>query len=180
MKRHPNKKQSDLESLYDSSYASYDLENNPKKFQAHLAYVGSLVEEIFQRTHLRNVLDAGCGVATFRPFFEKKGIKCFGVDMPEDALEKRPYSHSGAIGASYAEKFPSRKGVLDCVLAHHVVEHLLEPSQAIAELGRVVSPNGYVVVVTPILPFGTSSVWRRVDLFRHRGHVNLFIRRRWK
>lgn len=179
MKRY-DKKQRGLESLYDSSYASYNLENNPKKLQAHLAYLGALAEEIVQRTYLRNVLDVGCGTARFRPFFEKKGMKYFGVEISEAALEKTATSHSGTIGASHAEKLLFREGVFDCVLAHHVVEHLLEPSSVIAEFGRVVSPNGHVVVVTSVLPFGSPSLWHRIGLFRDKGHVSVFVRSRWK
>jgi len=46
-----------------------------------------------------------------------------------------------------AERLPFEDASLDAVFAFHLLRHLVKPSEALAEFGRVVKPGGRVVLV---------------------------------
>ena len=47
--------------------------------------------------------------------------------------------------------------VFDIVIAKHVVEHLKQPEQAIAEMSRILKPGGLLVLATPNLEFAYAQ-----------------------
>ena len=106
---------------------------------------------------MRNVLDLGCGAAKFMPFFEKRRVTYLGIDFSENAINLIAPSRLQNISLAYAEKLPFRDSSIDCIFAHHVVEHILEPAVLISELKRVLQPAGYVAIVTTVIPFGSLS-----------------------
>ncbi len=53
--------------------------------------------------------------------------------------------------ASSAEELPFNDEAFGVVIIKHVVEHLPHPERAIAELGRVTSPGGVLILATPNL-----------------------------
>jgi 2-polyprenyl-3-methyl-5-hydroxy-6-metoxy-1,4-benzoquinol methylase len=53
--------------------------------------------------------------------------------------------------ASSAEELPFHGGEFGVVIIKHVVEHLQHPEGAIAEIGRVTSPGGTLILSTPNL-----------------------------
>jgi SAM-dependent methyltransferase len=50
-----------------------------------------------------------------------------------------------------AHKLPFADGSFDVILANNVIEHLSEPSVGVAEMRRVLSPNGHVLYTIPFL-----------------------------
>jgi 2-polyprenyl-3-methyl-5-hydroxy-6-metoxy-1,4-benzoquinol methylase len=53
--------------------------------------------------------------------------------------------------ASHAEELPFNDSAFGFVIIKHVVEHLPNPEKAVAELGRVIAPNGVMIFATPNL-----------------------------
>ena len=52
---------------------------------------------------------------------------------------------------SSAEELPFADGIFGVVIIKHVVEHLPHPERAIAEIGRVTTPGGTLILSTPNL-----------------------------
>jgi 2-polyprenyl-3-methyl-5-hydroxy-6-metoxy-1,4-benzoquinol methylase len=50
-----------------------------------------------------------------------------------------------------AENLPFANGYFGIIIIKHVVEHLPHPEKAIAELGRVMAPDGVLILATPNL-----------------------------
>ena len=50
-----------------------------------------------------------------------------------------------------AEALPFNNGDFGIVIIKHVVEHLSHPDRAVAEIGRIVSPGGTLILSTPNL-----------------------------
>jgi SAM-dependent methyltransferase len=50
-----------------------------------------------------------------------------------------------------AHQIPFADGTFDAVVIQAVLEHVLEPSVVVAEIWRVLKPNGYVYAETPFL-----------------------------
>lgn len=101
--------------------------------------------EKFQR-HIRGgdtVLEHGVGYG-----WNLAALKCqrkIGYDVsaflrPE--LERRGIEFVDSTGGLAAE-------LADVVVSHHVLEHLLNPSEALAEMRRLLKPGGRLLLVTP-------------------------------
>jgi len=84
------------------------------------------------------VLDVGCGVKPYLPFFA--GAREYvGVDVV-------PTEHADVVGT--AEQLPLADGAYDVVLCIQVLEHVDDPTRAIRELHRVTRPGGRVLLST--------------------------------
>ena len=85
------------------------------------------------------VLDVGCGVKPYFPFFASIAGEYVGVDVVENpAAELR-----GPV-----EALPAADGSFDLVLCTQVLEHCDDPAQAVRELHRVTAPGGRVLAST--------------------------------
>jgi SAM-dependent methyltransferase len=84
------------------------------------------------------VLDVGCGVQPYRPFFAS-AAEYVGVD----AVDNPHAQLHGPI-----EELPVPDGSFDVVLCTQVLEHCDDPAQGVRELSRVVAPGGRVLAST--------------------------------
>jgi ubiquinone/menaquinone biosynthesis C-methylase UbiE len=105
------------------------------------------------RSHLAEVvkpgmtiLHAGCGWDkndVSRRF--KNSCKVVGVDL-DPRVESRFHSefHLGSLDSL---PFPAEK--FDVIFSEYVFEHLANPELALAEMARVLKPNGVILILTP-------------------------------
>jgi SAM-dependent methyltransferase len=85
------------------------------------------------------VLDVGCGVKPYYPYFATVASAYVGVDVvPNPAAE--------LLGP--VEALPVEEASFDVVLCTQVLEHCDEPAQAVRELRRVTAPGGRVLCST--------------------------------
>jgi SAM-dependent methyltransferase len=85
------------------------------------------------------ILDVGCGVKPYYPFFADVASEYVGVDVVENpAADLR-----GVV-----EALPVDDASFDVVLCTQVLEHCDDPSQAVRELRRVTRPGGRVLAST--------------------------------
>jgi SAM-dependent methyltransferase len=79
-------------------------------------------------------------------------FRTFASDVNPWALRQSQgvASHSSHV-ASSAEELPFGDGAFEVVIIKHVVEHLPHPEHAIAEIGRITSPGGILILATPNL-----------------------------
>jgi len=74
------------------------------------------------------------------------------VDVNHWALaQSRLVATESRLQVASAEELPFSAGVFEVVIIKHVVEHLPHPEKAIAELGRVIAPDGALILATPNL-----------------------------
>jgi SAM-dependent methyltransferase len=85
------------------------------------------------------VLDVGCGVKPYLPFFTDVASEYVGVDVVENPA-------ADFLGA--VEALPVPDSSFDVVLCTQVLEHSDDPAQAVRELRRVTAPGGRVLVST--------------------------------
>jgi SAM-dependent methyltransferase len=84
------------------------------------------------------VLDVGCGVKPYLPYFEPFAERYVGVDIGNPAADLE-----GSV-----EALPAEDGSFDLVLCTQVLEHVEHPAQAVRELHRVTAPGGRVLSST--------------------------------
>jgi SAM-dependent methyltransferase len=121
-----------------------------------------LEEQGRQASGLR-VLDVGCGVKPYEPFFAEAAAYV-GVDVVET-----PYAD--LVGP--AEALPVDDASYDLVLCIQVLEHVDDPRRAVEELWRVTRPGGRVLASThgtQIYHPSPADHWR----WTHSGLARLF------
>jgi SAM-dependent methyltransferase len=84
------------------------------------------------------VLDIGCGVKPYRPYFEQ-AAEYVGVDVQDGP-------QVDLVGA--IESIPVADDAFDVVLCVQVLEHVEDPALAVRELHRVTKPGGRVLACT--------------------------------
>jgi SAM-dependent methyltransferase len=110
------------------------------------------------------VLDVGCGVKPYYPFFAEHAAEYVGLDVvPNPAAE--------LLGP--VEALPVEDGSFDLVLCTQVLEHCDDPAQAVRELRRVCAPGGRVLASThgvQVYHPSPQDLWR----WTHEGLRRLF------
>jgi SAM-dependent methyltransferase len=143
------------------------------------------------------VLDVGCGDGSALAVAARHN-QCHlfaGVDWSADAL-RRAREHGVAVlrGGVDAPGLPIASGAADVVIMSELIEHLVDPDSAIAEIRRVLRPGGALLLSTPnlaawynrgLLAFGYQPVFSEVSLHGVygrpgdivAGHLRLYTRR---
>jgi SAM-dependent methyltransferase len=85
------------------------------------------------------VLDVGCGVKPYYPYFEPWVERYVGVDIVENPV-------ADLLGP--VEALPVADASYELVLCNQVLEHCDDPVAAVRELSRVTAPGGRVLAST--------------------------------
>jgi SAM-dependent methyltransferase len=110
----------------------------------------------------RRILDVGCGVKPYEPFF-RPYASYVGVDVDNPVADLE--------GA--AEDLPVDDASFDLVLCTQTLEHCLDPAAAVRELRRAVAPGGRVLASThgvQVYHPAPEDLWR----WTHAGLERLF------
>ena len=106
----------------------------------------------FESWRDRDVLEAGCGIATDGAQFARAGARYTGVDFSPTALRlaRERFEKYGLAGrfepASLAE-LPFEDGSFDLVYSMGVVHHIPDAAAVVAEFHRVLRPGGRAIVM---------------------------------
>ncbi len=109
------------------------------------------------------VLDVGCSSGRFLNLMTARyGCRGAGLDLSLEALlsaaATNPHGHRFAL--STAERpLPFGDESFDRVVCFDVLEHLERPGAAIAEIRRVLRPNGRALFHVPVSDFGGTMDW---------------------
>ncbi len=146
---------------------------------------GDLLRILFQRSVLRRrrrmvgggapgrMLDVGCGNGDFLAAMKERGWEVHGTEFSAAAARiSREKGIEVREGDLRAAAFPD--GYFDVVTLWHVLEHLPEPLADLAEVRRVLRPDGRLVVEVPNIAVPTfrscGDAWFGLDLPRHLQH----------
>jgi 2-polyprenyl-3-methyl-5-hydroxy-6-metoxy-1,4-benzoquinol methylase len=119
------------------------------------------------------LLDIGCGNGRYVAAMAALGWQAVGVE-PEVGVSRlaRHLSDAGVIVGGHAEDLPFGARAFDVVTLWHVLEHLLSPARALAEVQRVLRPGGVLLLETPNVESSQSRLfgryWFHLDPPRHR------------
>lgn len=118
------------------------------------------------------VLDAGCGSGDFLRALRGRGYRDLtGVDpfLPfEPRIDETGRFIRGGIAELRAEP---RRPCFDVVTMHHVIEHVPDTQQFLAEAREVLAPDGVLLVRTPLMDSWAAHAygarWVQHDAPRH-------------
>ncbi|MHB9073703.1 MAG: class I SAM-dependent methyltransferase [Desulfobaccales bacterium] len=116
------------------------------------------------------LLDIGCGSGAFLVKMAKLGWQAEGVEVDPAAVAQ---AHSQGLevrcGTLEEQRYP--ESVFDAITMFHVIEHVHEPVELLAECWRLLKKGGRLVVMTPNTTSWGHRIfkenWRELDPPRH-------------
>jgi 2-polyprenyl-3-methyl-5-hydroxy-6-metoxy-1,4-benzoquinol methylase len=114
---------------------------------------------------VRRILDVGCGAGVFGAGLRRRPNRpeVWGVEPHEDAAAEAARRLDRVVLGRYPEVIDELEGPFDCVVFNDVLEHLVDPWDALRRTQGVAGPDGCVVASIPNL-----RNWRSIlDLVRH-------------
>jgi SAM-dependent methyltransferase len=109
-------------------------------------------------------LDVGCNVGVHASFAARQGLSVIGMDIDPKALGHARFmlAWEGAartlVAQADAERpFPFADASFDRVIAFDVIEHLADAAGLLAEIRRVLTPDGVLLLTAP----NAMTSWKR-------------------
>ena len=109
-----------------------------------------VILDLLQPNPAARLLDLGCydGGLTMR-LAEKLGTSsCTGVEVVREFAERARSRGIDVVEANLNGRLPLADASFDVVHANQVIEHLYDTDTFVAEIARVLAPNGYAVLST--------------------------------
>ena len=116
------------------------------------------------------VLDAGAGQGSLSAKLAALGFEVTSTDASPAAVEVLRERVSGEALAADVTSLPFADQTFDAAVLGEVLEHVEDDRAALAEIARVLRPDGVLALSVPANPklFGSSDVWA--------GHVRRYTR----
>jgi SAM-dependent methyltransferase len=138
----------------------------------HLAFIMRASQNLADHHRPVRLLDVGCGGATLLGALEKKGFEVLGFDrsLEAAALAKADHGVEVVTGARLQDaNFPNAD--FDVVTLFHVMEHVPDPRDVLAEVRRILRAGGRMVLQVPNVESWQSRLfgvrWYGLDVPRH-------------
>jgi 2-polyprenyl-3-methyl-5-hydroxy-6-metoxy-1,4-benzoquinol methylase len=174
----PNRK--DLAHFYPSEYwwrSSNGLlklmENAYRRviLRDHLAAIMGATASLSAHRTIR-VLDVGCGSGTVLGLLKRRGFDVTGFDSSRDAATiAKTEGDVDVVVGSRIHDAAFTDDAFDLVTLFHVMEHVPDPREILAEVRRVLQPNGRILVQVPNVDSWQSKLcgaqWYGLDVPRH-------------
>lgn len=150
----------------------------------------SLFEKVYQKLKLYNIrykfskldhkengkklLDIGCGTGDFLQFAQKKGLKVFGIEPNQKAIEiaKNKIGREG----EFFDELSDTDETFDSITLWHVLEHIPDLNQTLNEIKSKLKPEGELIIAVPnYKSFDAKfyqSFWAAYDVPRHLWHFS--------
>jgi len=121
-----------------------------------LAFHDAGYREVIARLGPGVVVDVGCGVGDETRRLAGADRTVIGLDYSARTVQTAAAAHASVPGLRFAAADGSvlglRDGCIDAVVSSHIIEHFTNPVLHVAELARVLRPDGTAFVITPNAP----------------------------
>jgi SAM-dependent methyltransferase len=134
------------------------------------------IEALVKKTRMRGrILDLGCGDGSVTntifshagcSWNNKEACRLVGIDPDvEDSVTARKSGLYEKVHTCSASAIPEENGSFDFCFANSVIEHIPDINDVLAEVGRVLRPNGKFILTVPSTAFDglmkTSRFWAK-------------------
>jgi 2-polyprenyl-3-methyl-5-hydroxy-6-metoxy-1,4-benzoquinol methylase len=97
----------------------------------------------------RRVLDVGCATGALLAYLAGRGWQAEGVEINAAQAEYARRVHGLDTRQLPLEENALKSGAYSLIIASHLIEHLRRPRAFLAEVRRLLSPNGRLFLTTP-------------------------------
>jgi 2-polyprenyl-3-methyl-5-hydroxy-6-metoxy-1,4-benzoquinol methylase len=127
------------------------------------------------------ILDVGCGTGLNATLLSAQGHDVYGIDLSPVAIEKfRAKGMKGFVANIETGPLPFPDNSFDLVYASEVIEHCVDTTGFLRNLGTLLKPGGTLLLSTPNSAFWAYRLMSLVGLavgeYQHPGHVRFFSR----
>ncbi len=141
----------DLENRYRNNYFLYEIKNEKNFF--NLMKLG-LKDINFDRltsgfARGSHFLDIGCATGMLLEYMRGKGWDVRGIEICRESAEyaKNERKLSIFIGTLKEAAFPDSS--FSVIHLSHLIEHVPNPKEFMAEVRRILAPRGFAIITTP-------------------------------
>lgn len=140
--------EAELEAIYAEAFASSKVREGETDQESPAHAVATLADALVSRfvSGARRCLDFGAGTGALVLALRARGVEADGVEWAEQARAFARAERGLALEQDLSSSPPDR---YDLVTMIEVIEHLLDPASALAQVRRVLRPGGRLVVTTP-------------------------------
>jgi SAM-dependent methyltransferase len=138
--------------------------------QSHWWYVArrkiifDWLDQVLANYAAPKILDIGCGTGFNIEYLQAQGHQqVTGLDFSVDALSFGRSRHLRYLVCSDGTRPPFCGASFDAIMALDLIEHLPDDIQTLQELGRLLRPNGSLLIFTPAFNF----LWGLQDEVSH-------------
>lgn len=161
-----------------------------ENYISHTDSSKSLFEKVYQKLKLYNIrykfskldhkengkklLDIGCGTGDFIQFAQKKGLKIFGIEPNQKAIEiaKNKIGREG----EFFDQLSDTDETFDSITLWHVLEHIPDLNRTLIEIKSKLKSEGELIIAVPnYKSFDAKfyqSFWAAYDVPRHLWHFS--------
>lgn len=130
----------------------------------------------------KTILDVGCAAGYIGGELKKNGNKVFGLDISEKAVQDaRKVLDDVIVGNIEDIILPYREKQFDVIICADVLEHLFQPEEVLAKLGKYLKDDGVIIVSLPNVAHWSvrlSLFWGRFEYedagLLDKGHIRFF------
>jgi 2-polyprenyl-3-methyl-5-hydroxy-6-metoxy-1,4-benzoquinol methylase len=172
----PDPPEADLERIYSREDYLDSLLDNPKWRQWVIPkHWLKVLRKIEANAPGQRLLDVGCSDGLFMDSARESGWEVFGLDINRQKLRRARQQHGdhARFGSIYDLDWPDAH--FDVIRLCHVLEHLVEPREALGQLRRVLRPHGLLNVGVPVLDDAVFRMLKLIPLLRLRTKATKII-----
>ncbi len=118
----------------------------------------SMIEAAAKLTPTSRVLVDGCGVGMYMRALLTFTPHVYGLDIEPERVA-HSYAYAPLVNVAAGEYLPYPTNYFDAILSHEVIEHVADDTLSVAEMARVLKPNGRAIIFCPnrLYPFETHG-----------------------
>lgn len=129
----------------------------------------------------KKILDVGYGRGFFLKSIEEKGLKLYGIDFCEGAIESASKIIKNAklfTGDVHQTNFKDQE--FDYITCLGVIEHLIEPSKGVREIARLLKDEGITIFTIPNSYYATINLTKQRIFYKLAKLLNILGLRKKK
>jgi ubiquinone/menaquinone biosynthesis C-methylase UbiE len=136
-------------------YEAYNAEYYSERIRKSKKHMMKYMKFLRKGSSLK-MLDVGCGEGYYVRDAIEEGIDAYGIDISTHALENALAEVKDRITFGSLAEIPFADEEFDVITALDVIEHIhpKDTLNAVAEIRRVLKPDGIVIITTPSSNFG--------------------------
>lgn len=150
---------------------------------SHYASSSKMAVEELASVATGKIVDLGCGDGVATDYLNELGFETLGIDINPLKLK---YVGSPTVCSDVLEWLEGQQdNSIENIFTHHFLEHYPEPEKILNEIGRVLEPEGYCLIIVPhgdtlhdvhfvafesedeLVPNGLTKCWGKVIEFNN-------------